>query len=64
MITVHDKFYHSGIVKKSIIIHAQQDIVWNKISDITHLTPPFQINLWYLVLVRKRKKNKESKQLV
>ena len=34
----HEKFFHSGIVKKSIIIHAQHDKVWKKISDITSLS--------------------------
>jgi len=34
----YEKFFHSGIVKKSIIIHAHHDKVWKKISDITSLS--------------------------
>ena len=34
----HEKFFQSGIVKKSIIILARQDKVWKKISDITSLS--------------------------
>jgi len=34
----YEKFFQSGIVKKSIIILAHQDKVWKKISDITSLS--------------------------
>jgi len=34
----HEKFFQSGIVKKSIIILAHQDKVWKKMSDITSLS--------------------------
>jgi len=34
----HEKFFHTGIVKKSIIIHACRDKVWKKISNITSLS--------------------------
>ena len=33
-----EKGYHSGIVKKSVIIHASNDKVWNKISNIIGLS--------------------------
>jgi len=35
---IHEKFFHSEIVKKSIIIHAHRDKVWKKIGNITSLS--------------------------
>ena len=33
-----EKGHHSGIVKKSVLIHASNDKVWNKISNIVGLS--------------------------
>jgi hypothetical protein len=54
MITEHDKFYHSGIVKKSIIIHARHDVVWNKISDITGLSWVLEVKKTVFLSKKKR----------
>ena len=54
MTTVHDKFYHTGIVKKSIIINAQHDIVWNKISDITGLSWVLEVKKTVFLSKKKR----------
>ena len=54
MTTAHDEFYHSGIVKKSIIIHAQQDMVWKKISDITGLSWLLEVKKTVFLSKKKR----------
>lgn len=54
MTTEHDKFYHSGIVKKSIIIHARHDVVWNKISDITGLSWVLEVKKTVFLSKKKR----------
>lgn len=38
MSSFDDKFYHSGVVKKSILIHASNETTWDKISNITGLS--------------------------
>ncbi len=38
MTSAQEKFYHSGVVKKSIIVDTQVMNAWNKISDITRLS--------------------------
>jgi len=38
MSPTEEKQYHSGTVKKSILIHVSKDIVWEKISNIVDLS--------------------------
>ena len=38
MSPTEEKGHHSGIVKKSVLIHASNDKVWEKISNIIGLT--------------------------